>query len=125
MSSPTKKTKSDEESSPPSSSITTHVVLFKFGEAFDSTLEEKALIQASQFVGEIPGVLSVTFGRTFTTEFAKSFTHMLVVIFDHPKRLDTYGPHPIHQKWAGEFVTPYKLDIMKMDIDAITFTNKM
>ena len=99
-------------------SVTTHVVLFKFKPEFDAAKEREAAAAAASFVGGIEGVLSVSFGRTFTTEFANGFTHVLVVVFDLPTRLETYGPHPIHKKWAEAFVTPNKLDILKVDIDA-------
>jgi hypothetical protein len=102
--------------------VTTHVVLFRMGAAFDGTLEEEASASCAGFVGQIPGVLSATFGRTFTVEHAKSFTHCLVVTFEHPSNLGTYGPHALHQAWASKFVNPYKEDLLKVDIDAVVHT---
>ena len=67
--------------------LTTHVVLFKMNDTFTSELEAKAAEDCGSFVGRIPGVVSATFGRTFTTDFAKDFTHVLVVVFDHPSHL--------------------------------------
>jgi hypothetical protein len=105
--------------------LTNHVVLFKMPETFTVEVEKQAAEQCAEFVGNIPGVLSSTFGRTFTTEFAKDFTHVLVVVFAHPSHLSTYGPHEIHQKWAGKFVNPFKLDILKVDIDAAVHSSKI
>lgn len=101
-------------------SVTTHVVCFKMNPmTFTTKVEEGAAADCAEFVGNVPGVLSATFGRTFTTEFAHGFTHVLVVVFEHPTNLSTYGPHPIHQKWANTYVTPHKTDILKVDIDAL------
>ena len=97
----------------------THVVAFRMKPEFDAKVEAAAAAKAAEFVGSIPGVVSVSFGRSFTTEFAQGFTHMLVVVMDHPDRLAGYGPHPTHQAWAGAFMTPFKLDILKLDIDAV------
>ena len=69
--------------------FTTHVVLFKMKESFTVEVERKATEDCGSFIGRIPGVVSATFGRTFTTEMARDFTHCLVVVFDHPSRLDT------------------------------------
>jgi hypothetical protein len=69
--------------------LTTHVVLFRMSpDSFTLAVEEEAAELCASFVGIIPGVLSSTFGRTFTTEFARGFTHVLVVTFDHPSKLD-------------------------------------
>ena len=69
--------------------LTTHVVLFKMKESFTPELEAKASEECGGFVGRIPGVISTSFGRTFTIEHAKDFTHCLVVVFDHPSNLAT------------------------------------
>jgi hypothetical protein len=67
--------------------FTTHVVLFRMKDSFTTELESKAAEDCGTFVGRIPGVISATFGRTFTTEHAKDYTHCLVVVFDHPSHL--------------------------------------
>ena len=112
------------------------------GPSFTFAVEESASAECGAFVGTIPGVLSATFGRTFTIEHAQGFTHCLVVTFDQPQRvrsvklttetdaehdlqLETYGPHPAHQAWAGKYVTPHKSDILKVDIDALVHGAKI
>ena len=62
-----------------SSTITTHVVLFTMKDSFTAKVEVEAVEALKNFPGNIPGVLSATFGRTFTTEHSKDFTHCLVV----------------------------------------------
>ncbi|KAH9255262.1 hypothetical protein BASA81_006702 [Batrachochytrium salamandrivorans] len=105
--------------------ITTHVVLFNMNDKFTSELEAKASEECKEFVGHIPGVVSATFGHTFTTEHAKNFTHCLVVGFSHPSHLSTYGPHEVHQKWAKQYPTLYSTDILKVDIDAPVHSAKI
>lgn len=73
----------------PMSTVTTHVVLFNMKDTFTAELEAKAADECQEFVGGIPGVISATFGRTFTTEHAKNYTHCLVVAFSHPSHLST------------------------------------
>ena len=58
MSSPSKKEKA--------STLTTHVVLFKMNDTFSAKQEREAAEDCQEFIGNIPGVLSATFGRTFT-----------------------------------------------------------
>jgi len=57
--------------------LTTHVVLFRMGDSFSPSHEEAALEECAKFVGNIPGVLAATFGRTFTIEHCKGYTHVL------------------------------------------------
>ena len=101
-----------------SSTITTHVVLFRMKDSFTAKVEAEAVEALKNFPGNIPGVLSATFGRTFTTEHSKDFTHCLVVTMDHPSRLKTYGPSEEHQKWAQTYTNPNFSDVLKVDIDA-------
>ena len=78
-----------ESKKPKVPTLTTHVVLFKMKESFSAEIEARAAEDCGSFIGRIPGVLSASFGRTFTVEHAKDFTHCLVVVFDHPSHLAT------------------------------------
>mmetsp|Transcript_14151 Transcript_14151/g.16113 ORF Transcript_14151/g.16113 Transcript_14151/m.16113 type:complete len:107 (+) Transcript_14151:128-448(+) len=95
-----------------------HVVLFKMPDTY--TLTEEAAT-ASKTLLEIPGVNSVQFGRTFTTERAKGYTHVLVVHFDNKESLPGYGPHPAHKAWAEKFATPFMTEILGMDVDGTKY----
>lgn len=65
---------------------------------------------------EIPGVVSVHYGKTFTLDRAQGFTHCLVVEFESKQALPGYTPHPIHEEWAEKFIRPYKVRVLGMDI---------
>uniref|UniRef100_A0A7S3V0R8 Stress-response A/B barrel domain-containing protein n=1 Tax=Aplanochytrium stocchinoi TaxID=215587 RepID=A0A7S3V0R8_9STRA len=97
----------------------THVVLFKMPDTFDAVLAEAA--STSKKLLEIPGVQTVQFGKTFTTERAQGWTHVLVVQFDSKESLPGYGPHPIHKAWADKFARPYMTEILGVDIDGLRY----
>ncbi len=94
-----------------------HVVLFKMNsKSFTRQIELKASSECATLM-QIPGVLSVQFGKTFTTDRCGEYTHCLVVIFEDRSYLSGYGPHSIHKAWAEQFVAPHKQGILAMDID--------
>ena len=101
-------------SSTSSKSVLTHVVLFKF--AADYPHVSAASEDAKQFL-TLPGVLSVQFGETFTTQRAEGHTHVLVVTFDSREALPVYTEHEIHKAWAAKYVAPYKQGILAVDVD--------
>lgn len=93
-------------------------MLFKF--APDYSLVEAASEDAKEFL-KLPGVLSVQFGETFTTERAEGHTHVLVVTFEKREFLPAYIEHETHKAWAAKYIFPYKQGILAVDVDTAKY----
>ena len=48
---------------------------------------------------------------------AKGYTHGLVVRFTDQSALETYGPHPEHQRVLQNFINPIRADVLAFDYD--------
>ncbi|KAL2915935.1 hypothetical protein HK105_204358 [Polyrhizophydium stewartii] len=94
-----------------------HMVLFKF--RADTPADQlKALSDAFHGLVRVPGVLSVDFGETFTTERSQGFTHVLVVDLVDRAALPVYAQHPLHVDAVVTHVQPLAPEsILAVDID--------
>ena len=77
---------------------------------------EKAFKELRALKTKIPGILELTCGVNFTDR-AKGFTHGIVVRFENQAALDTYLPHPEHQRVVVEFFNPIRADALAMDYE--------
>ncbi|KAL2915936.1 hypothetical protein HK105_204359 [Polyrhizophydium stewartii] len=85
--------------------VAKHVVLFKF-KPETSPEAIKALEAGVRSLIRIPGVLSMDFGETFTTERSQGFTHVLVADFESRATQAVYDPHPLHVEVVKTLIVP-------------------
>ena len=85
----------------------THVVLICLRPNCNSkcascrNLDQQLKQAAKEMAQGIPGIIDLTFGRTFTTNRACGYTHCLNVRFLNKKSGDQYQPHTLHAKFKS------------------------
>lgn len=70
---------------------------------------QQALIEATRSFSEIPGVVSVSAGRTFPSDRAvvdDSFDVALTIVLKDQQALAVYQNHPIHNRVKKEVLKP-------------------
>ena len=63
--------------------------------------------------GKIAGIADLSCGANFS-DWAKGYTHGLVVRFTDRAALEAYGPHPEHQLVLQNFIIPIRADILAL-----------
>jgi len=74
-----------------------------------NTEAQQALIDGTKSLRDIPGVITVSAGRTFASERAvvdDSFDIALTIVLKDQAALATYQNHPIHNKVKNEILKP-------------------
>lgn len=94
-----------------------HLVLFRWKAGVDSAAIESALEGLRALKEQIPGILELTCGPNFS-ERAKGFDAGLYVRFVSRSALDSYGPHPAHQRVVNELLTPIREDVIALDFES-------
>jgi hypothetical protein len=67
---------------------------------------EQRLTDQLHSLSAIPGCVSVSFGRTFLTERAQGYTHVLSVRLVDEAALGVYQKHPMHVRVRDEELKP-------------------
>lgn len=93
-----------------------HIVLFKWSEAATPELISKALDGLRTLKQNVPGIVDLTCGENFSQR-SQGFTHGMVVRFHDRAGLESYVPHPNHQKIVETFINPIKADILALDYE--------
>ena len=93
-----------------------HIVLFRWTESARQEEVGKVMTELRELKGKIPGILDLSCGTNFS-ERSKGFTHGLVVRFKDRASLETYGPHPEHQRVVQNFINPIRADILALDYE--------
>ena len=93
-----------------------HIVLFRWTEktnqeAIDSVLEELRGLK-----GKIASIVDLSCGPNFSAR-SKGYTHGLVVRFTDRSALESYGPHPEHQRVLQNFINPIRADSLAVDYE--------
>jgi len=73
-----------------------HIVCFKFKPETTEEQVQELIRRLKALKDEIPTVVDLTAGKTFTPERGQGFTAALVVRFNDRAGLDYYQPHPKH-----------------------------
>ena len=85
-----------------------HVVVAWLKQPGD-TEAQQALIDGTKSLRDIPGVITVSAGRTFASERAvvdDSFDVALTIVLKDQAALASYQNHPIHNKVKSEILKP-------------------
>jgi len=93
-----------------------HLVLFRWKEGVDSAAIDSALEGLRALKDQIPGILELTCGRNFSDR-AKGFDAGLYVRFAGRAALESYGPHPAHQRIVQELLAPIREDVIALDFE--------
>jgi hypothetical protein len=93
-----------------------HVVLFQWTPEAAPEAIDRAVTELLALKDKIPGVLELTCGQNFTDR-GKGFTHGLVVRFEDRAALDTYAPHPEHQRVVQNYINPIRADVLAFDYE--------
>ena len=93
-----------------------HIVLFRWTEGASQEAINNVMIELRQLKNKIPGIVDLSCGTNFCDR-AKGYTHGLVVRFKDRAALDTYGPHPEHQRVVKNFITPIRADVLALDYE--------
>ena len=93
-----------------------HIVFIKWKEATSPEAIEKALAGLRQLKGKIAEIVDLTCGANFSDR-AKGYQHGLVVRFQDRAGLETYLPHPEHQRVVQELINPFREDSIAVDYE--------
>ena len=93
-----------------------HIVLFKWQETATPQAIEEIMAELRKLKTEIPNILDLTCGETFTNR-AQGYTHGLVVRFSDRAALEVYGPHLAHQKIVQQLINPVRADSLVLDYE--------
>jgi hypothetical protein len=93
-----------------------HIILFRWKDGTSPEAIKNALEELSQLKEKIPGILDLNCGTNFSDR-AKGYTHALVVRFTNRAALDTYSPHPEHQRVVQNFIIPIRGDVLGFDFE--------
>lgn len=93
-----------------------HIVLFRWTDEASQEAKDNAVAELRKLKDKIPGIVDLSCGANFSDR-AKGFTHGLVVRFKDRSALETYGPHPEHQRVVQNFITPIRAEILALDYE--------
>lgn len=93
-----------------------HIVCFKLKQGTTSEEEQKLIDMLRALKEKVPGILSLTAGKTFTPERGQGFSVGLVVRFPDKEALAIYGPHPNHQP-VKDYVAQVCESVMAVDYE--------
>jgi hypothetical protein len=93
-----------------------HIVLFRWTEGTSQAAMDDAMAELRKLKSKIPGIVDLSCGANFSDR-ARGYTHGLVVRFKDRSALETYGPHPEHQRVVTNFITPIRADVLAFDYE--------
>lgn len=93
-----------------------HIVCFKMKAGSTPEQEQKLIEMLHELKDAVPGIVSLTAGKTFTPERGQGFTVGLVVRFHDKAGLAAYGPHPNHQP-VKDYVAQVCESVMAVDYE--------
>jgi hypothetical protein len=93
-----------------------HIVLFRWTDEASQEAKDSAVAELRKLKGKIPSIVDLSCGANFSDR-AKGYTHGLVVRFKDRSALETYGPHPEHQRVVQNFITPIRAEILGLDYE--------
>ena len=93
-----------------------HIVLFRWTKEASQEAIDSALAELRGLKGKIAGVVDLSCGANLS-EWAKGYTHGLVVRLTDRAALEAYYPHPEHQRVLQNFVNPIRADILAFDYE--------
>jgi len=93
-----------------------HIVLFRWIDAASEETKNKVMTELRGLRSKIPGIVDLSCGPNFCDR-AKGYTHGLVVRFTDRAALETYGPHPEHQRVVQTFINPIRADVLALDYE--------
>jgi hypothetical protein len=93
-----------------------HIVLFRWTDAASEEAKNNVMTELRKLKNKIPGIVDLSCGANFSDR-AKGYTHGLVVRFNDRAALQSYGPHPEHQRVVQEFIAPIRADVLALDYE--------
>jgi hypothetical protein len=93
-----------------------HIVLFRWTDAASEEAKANVMTELRKLKDKIPGIVDLSYGTNFSDR-AKGYTHGLVVRFTDRAALQTYGPHPEHQRVVQNLIKPIAADILALDYE--------
>ena len=93
-----------------------HIVLMRWQEQTSPEAIDRVMTELRGLKTKIPSIVDLSCGPNFSDR-AKGFTHGLVVRFKDRSGLDTYGPHPEHQRVVQSFIKPISAEVLAVDYE--------
>ena len=93
-----------------------HIVLFKWSEGAEPDAIQRAVDGLLSLRDKIPGIIDITCGQNFSDR-NKGFHTGLVVRFENRAALETYIPHPEHQRVVQSDIVPIRADVLAVDYE--------
>lgn len=93
-----------------------HLVVLKFKPETPTTARAAVISGLQKLRQEIPAIIDLTVGETFTQR-GQGFQLGLFVRLKDRTALDHYQDHPAHQKVVQELVKPYLAEIIAIDYE--------
>ncbi|KAF2072832.1 hypothetical protein CYY_005843 [Polysphondylium violaceum] len=84
-----------------------HILFMKLKDLNES--EFKELTDKIEELKTLPGVLIISFGKNLCVDRSGGYNYGYRVLFEDPKDLDTYGPHPTHEEFKV-ILNKYRVD---------------
>ncbi|HXC36108.1 MAG TPA: Dabb family protein [Candidatus Acidoferrales bacterium] len=93
-----------------------HIVLFRWTENASKEAINTVMMELRDLKDKIPDIVDVTSGTNFS-ERSKGFTHGLTFRFKDRAALDSYFPHPEHQRVVQKLLNPIRADTIIFDYE--------
>jgi hypothetical protein len=93
-----------------------HIVLMRWQEQATPEAIERVMTELRALKNKIPAIVDLSCGPNFSDR-SKGFTHGLVVRFKDRAGLDTYVPHPEHQRVVQIFIKPISAEVLAVDYE--------
>jgi hypothetical protein len=82
-----------------------HIVLVRFQQTISAAVIDGLFAELHQIEGKVPGLLSITSGRSQSPErIERGYLHGFVADFSDWPALEAYQVHPDHKRFGGRLV---------------------
>ena len=93
-----------------------HILLFRWNETTTQESIDYAMMELRTLQEKIPGILDVSSGKNFSDR-SKGFTHAMIFRFKDRAALDSYIPHPEHQRVVQKILNPIRAETLVVDFE--------
>ena len=93
-----------------------HLVLFQWKPEASAEAIAQVMTALRALKGQISGIVDLTCGENFSPR-SQGYTHALTVRFEDRAALETYGPHPAHQRVVQEMIAPIRGMVLSVDYE--------
>jgi Stress responsive A/B Barrel Domain len=93
-----------------------HILLLRWNETATQESIDYAMVELRGLKDKIPGIVDISSGKNFS-ERSKGFTHGMIFRFKDRAALESYIPHPEHQRVVQKILGPIRADVLVVDYE--------